>query len=98
MVTFTNVPTPKITTGTPVLCGIRRNGASYGHLCMIYGYAKPSVPTLVTHGEADWIVPIQAAGHRTAKLGKGANLAAIKSRTGRTHGQHLPLAYISGNR
>jgi non-heme chloroperoxidase len=36
------------------------------------------VPTLVIHGEADRIVPIQAAGHRTAKLVKGAKLAAIK--------------------
>ena len=36
------------------------------------------IPTLVIHGEADQIVPIQAAGHRTAKLVKGAKLAAIK--------------------
>jgi len=36
------------------------------------------VPTLVIHGEADRIVPIQAAGHRTAKLVKSAKLVAIK--------------------
>jgi non-heme chloroperoxidase len=40
--------------------------------------ARIDVPTLVIHGEADRIVPIQAAGHRTAKLVKGAKLAAIK--------------------
>ena len=36
------------------------------------------VPTLVIHGEADRIVPIQAAGLRTAKLVKGAKLVVIK--------------------
>ena len=36
------------------------------------------VPTLVIHGEADRIVPISAAGQRTAKLVKGARLVTIK--------------------
>jgi non-heme chloroperoxidase len=36
------------------------------------------IPTLVIHGEADRIVPIQAAGLRTAKLVTGAKLVAIK--------------------
>jgi non-heme chloroperoxidase len=36
------------------------------------------VPTLVIHGDADRIVPIQAAGLRTAKLVGGAKLLAIK--------------------
>ena len=40
--------------------------------------ARIDVPTLVIHGEADRIVPIQAAGMRTAKLVKGAKLVAIK--------------------
>jgi non-heme chloroperoxidase len=40
--------------------------------------ARIDVPTLVIHGEADRIVPIQAAGHRTAKLVKSAKLVAIK--------------------
>ena len=40
--------------------------------------AKIDVPTLVIHGEADRIVPISAAGHRTAKLVKGAELLVIK--------------------
>ncbi|HZP23744.1 MAG TPA: alpha/beta hydrolase [Terriglobales bacterium] len=40
--------------------------------------AKIDVPTLVIHGEADRIVPITAAGHRTAKLVKGARLVSIK--------------------
>ena len=36
------------------------------------------IPTLVIHGEADRIVPLQAAGQRTAKLVKGAQLVTIK--------------------
>ena len=36
------------------------------------------VPTLVIHGEADRIVPLAAAGQRTANLVKGARLAVIK--------------------
>src|SRR5262249_23927448 len=40
--------------------------------------AKIDVPTLVIHGEADRIVPFAAAGQRTARLVKGARLAAIK--------------------
>jgi non-heme chloroperoxidase len=36
------------------------------------------VPMLVIHGEADRIVPIQAAGLRTAKQVKGAKLVVIK--------------------
>jgi non-heme chloroperoxidase len=36
------------------------------------------VPTLVIHGDADRIVPLAAAGARTAKLVKGARLAVIK--------------------
>src|ERR1700681_2566344 len=40
--------------------------------------AKIDVPTLVIHGDADRIVPISAAGQRTAKLVKGAELLVIK--------------------
>lgn len=40
--------------------------------------AKIDVPTLVIHGEADRIVPISAAGRRTAKMVKGAELVVIK--------------------
>ena len=36
------------------------------------------IPTLVIHGEADRIVPIDAAGRRTASMVKGARLVAIK--------------------
>jgi non-heme chloroperoxidase len=36
------------------------------------------VPTLVMHGDADRILPISAAGPRTAKLIKGARLVVIK--------------------
>jgi non-heme chloroperoxidase len=37
-----------------------------------------NVPTLVIHGDADRILPITAAGLRTAKLIKGARLIVIK--------------------
>lgn len=40
--------------------------------------ARIDVPTLVIHGDADRIVPFQAAGQRTAKLVKGARLAVVK--------------------
>lgn len=40
--------------------------------------ARIDVPTLVIHGDADRIVPIKASGEKTAKLVKGARLAAIK--------------------
>jgi non-heme chloroperoxidase len=40
--------------------------------------AKIDVPTLVVHGDADRIVPIAAAGQRTAKLIKGARLHVVK--------------------
>ena len=40
--------------------------------------ARFDVPTLVIHGEADRIVPISAAGQRTARLVKGAKLVTIK--------------------
>jgi len=39
---------------------------------------KIDVPTLVIHGEADRIVPIAAAGRRTAAMVKGAKLVVIK--------------------
>jgi non-heme chloroperoxidase len=40
--------------------------------------ARVDVPTLVLHGDADRIVPFQAAGARTAKLIKGARLVVVK--------------------
>jgi non-heme chloroperoxidase len=39
---------------------------------------RVDVPTLVIHGDADRIVPLSAAGSRTAKLIKGARLAVVK--------------------
>src|SRR5207253_7476133 len=39
---------------------------------------RVDVPTLVIHGDADRIVPIAAAGLRTAKLIKGARLSVVK--------------------
>jgi len=40
--------------------------------------SKIDVPTLVMHGDADRILPITAAGPRTAKLIKGARLLVVK--------------------
>jgi non-heme chloroperoxidase len=40
--------------------------------------ARIDVPTLVIHGDADRIVPINASAQKTAKLVRGARLAAIK--------------------
>ncbi len=40
--------------------------------------ARIDVPTLVIHGDADRIVPINASGQRTAKLIKGAKLVTVK--------------------
>jgi non-heme chloroperoxidase len=40
--------------------------------------ARVDVPALVIHGDADRIVPIGAAGLRTAKLIQGARLAVVK--------------------
>ena len=40
--------------------------------------ARINVPTLVIHGDADRILPITAAGLRTAKLIKGARLLVVK--------------------
>src|SRR3989441_779665 len=40
--------------------------------------ARIDVPTLVIHGEADRIVPIQASGAKIAKLVKGARLVMVK--------------------
>ena len=40
--------------------------------------SRVDVPTLVIHGDADRIVPIAAAGERTAKLIKGARLSVVK--------------------
>jgi hypothetical protein len=42
MATFRNILTLKLTSGKPVLCGVRRDGAPYGHLFMIYGYTLPN--------------------------------------------------------
>lgn len=39
---------------------------------------RVEVPTLVIHGDSDRIVPIEAAGQRTAKLIKGAQLVVVK--------------------
>jgi non-heme chloroperoxidase len=39
---------------------------------------RVDVPTLVIHGDSDRIVPLEAAGQRTAKLIKGARLVVVK--------------------
>ena len=40
--------------------------------------SRIDTPTLVIHGDADRIVPIEASGQRTAKLIQGARLAVVK--------------------
>jgi non-heme chloroperoxidase len=40
--------------------------------------ARIDVPTLIMHGDADRILPITAAGSRTAKLIKGARLVVVE--------------------
>src|ERR1700726_907191 len=40
--------------------------------------SRVDVPTLVIHGDADRILPINASGQRTAKLVKGAHLVVVK--------------------
>ena len=54
--------------------------------------SKVDVPTLVIHGETDRIVPLAAAGQRTAKLIKGARLTTIKDgphAVGWTHAEEV---------
>ena len=41
--------------------------------------SRVDVPALVIHGDTDRILPITAAGLRTAKLIKGARLAVVKN-------------------
>lgn len=59
---------------------------------------RMDVPTLVIHGEADRIVPIQSAGARTAKMIKGARLVAIKDgphAVGWTHAEEVNAELVS---
>jgi len=59
--------------------------------------ARIDVPTLVIHGDSDRIVPIAAAGQRTAKLVKGAELVVIKdgpNNVAWTHGAEVNAALV----
>jgi non-heme chloroperoxidase len=54
--------------------------------------SRIDVPTLVIHGEADRIVPVQSAGHRTAKLVKDASFVGIQDgphAVGWTHAEEV---------
>ncbi len=60
--------------------------------------ARIDVPTLVVHGEADRIVPLQASGARTAKLVKDARLVTLKDgphAVGWTHAEELNAELVS---
>jgi non-heme chloroperoxidase len=60
--------------------------------------AKIDVPTLVIHGDSDRIVPIVAAGQRTARLIKGAHLVTIKDgphAVGWTHAEEVNSALLN---
>ncbi|HEV2697913.1 MAG TPA: alpha/beta hydrolase [Terriglobales bacterium] len=59
--------------------------------------ARINVPTLVIHGDSDRIVPLSAAGERTAKLVKGAQLHVIKGgphNVAWTHAEEVNSALI----
>jgi non-heme chloroperoxidase len=59
--------------------------------------AKIDVPTLVIHGDSDRIVPFAAAGQRTAKLIKGAELVVIKEgphNVAWTHAEEVNAALV----
>src|SRR5499425_1189635 len=59
--------------------------------------AKIDVPTLVVHGDSDRIVPFSAAGQRTAKLVKGAELVVIKDgphNVAWTHAEEVNAALV----
>ena len=56
------------------------------------------VPTLVIHGDSDRIVPMAAAGKRTASMVKGARLVAIKDgphAVGWTHAEEVNAELVS---
>jgi non-heme chloroperoxidase len=60
--------------------------------------SRIDIPTLVVHGDADRILPIQASGHRTAKLIKGARLVVLKDgphAINWTHADELNLELVS---
>jgi non-heme chloroperoxidase len=60
--------------------------------------ARIDVPTLVIHGEADRIVPIQASGAQTAKRIPGARLVALKDgphAVGWTHADEVNAELVS---
>ena len=60
--------------------------------------AKIDVPTLVIHGDSDRIVPFSAAGQRTAKLVKGAELVVIKDgphNVAWTHAEEVNTALLN---
>lgn len=66
--------------------------------------AKIDVPTLVIHGDADRILPFSAAGERTAKLIKGAQLVVIQGgphNVAWTHAEevnHALLAFLKAEK
>ena len=60
--------------------------------------ARINVPTLVIHGDSDRIVPIHAAGERTANLVKGSRLVTIKEgphAVGWTHWEEVNAELVS---
>lgn len=60
--------------------------------------ARIDVPTLVIHGDSDRIVPFSAAGERTAKLIKGAQLHVVKGgphNVAWTHAEEVNAALLN---
>lgn len=55
---FRNVITLKISIGKPLLCGVRRIGAPYGHVFMIYGYTLPNIVAVADPAFGQLNVPV----------------------------------------
>lgn len=55
-------------------------------LSPIYGISKKTPPTLIIHGEADTLVPIQQAERYLAKLKEAGVETKLERRPGKGHG------------
>jgi dipeptidyl aminopeptidase/acylaminoacyl peptidase len=65
-------------------------------LSPIYGISKQTPPTLIIHGEADTLVPIQQSERYLAKLKEAGGETKLERRPGKGHGwagmeQDIPL-------
>lgn len=70
MQVYRNMITLKISNQKPVLCGVTRPGATYGHLFMIYGYTLPNLVAV-----ADPILGVANIPIQTIRSGYNGNPA-----------------------